>query len=129
MLAVDTNVVVRIVTNDNPRQVGRAAALVAREDIYLTKSVLLETEWVLRFSYQLSRGIIAQALRRFIGLPNVTVEHYDQAISALDGFEAGMDFADALHLAGSARIGRFATFDGKLARKARKLTRIDIVTP
>ena len=50
MLAVDTNLVVRLLTNDEPAQAKRAAAAFAANEIYIAKSVLLETEWVLRFS-------------------------------------------------------------------------------
>ncbi|WP_242470885.1 type II toxin-antitoxin system VapC family toxin [Thiocystis violacea] len=74
MLAVDTNIIVRIVTNDDPEQSPRAIALFERERIFLTKTVLLETEWVLRFSYQLSREAIVRALRKVIGLQQVEIE-------------------------------------------------------
>jgi predicted nucleic-acid-binding protein len=59
MLAVDINVIVRVVADDDPEQSPRAVALFDREGIYLTKAVLLEMEWVLRFSYDLYRETIA----------------------------------------------------------------------
>jgi predicted nucleic acid-binding protein len=57
-----------------------------------------------------------------VGLPNLMVEQQREIAEALDGFERGLDFADALHLASSRRAGRFATFDKKLFRRAEKLT-------
>ncbi|MBZ0094832.1 MAG: type II toxin-antitoxin system VapC family toxin [Sulfuricella sp.] len=127
MLAVDTNLVVRLLANDDTVQTRRAAALFASEQIFISKTVLLESEWVLRFSYELPPKVILQALRNIIGLPNVMVEQQREIAEALDGFEQGLDFADALHLASSRRAGRFATFDKKLIKRAEKLTDIKLV--
>ena len=74
MLAVDTNLIVRLLTHDDAAQARRAAALFAREQIYISRTVLLESEWVLRFSYELPAGVILLALRRLVGLPNVVLE-------------------------------------------------------
>ncbi len=120
MLAVDTNVIVRIVTNDDTEQSPRALALFKQENILLTKTVLLETEWVLRFCYKLSRETIVSALRKVVGLREVEVENVGVVAQALDWHEQGMDFADALHLASSTKAIRFATFDQKLVRMAQK---------
>lgn len=127
MLAVDTNLVVRLLANDDAEQTRRAAALFASERIFISKTVLLESEWVLRFSYELPQKVILQALRNIVGLPNVMVEQQREIAEALDGFEQGLDFAVALHLAGSRRAGRFATFDKKLIKRAGKLTDIELV--
>ncbi len=127
MLAVDTNLIVRLLANDDAAQTRRAAALFSSEQIYLSKTVLLESEWVLRFSYELPPNVILQALRKLVGLPNVVLEQPLEIAEALDGFEQGLDFADALHLAGSRRAGRFATFDQKLIKRARKLTDIELM--
>jgi predicted nucleic-acid-binding protein len=129
MLAVDTNVVVRLVTNDDPEQSVRAIALFEREQIYLPKTVILETEWVLRYAYELERSVVAGSLRAVAGLPNVILEAPAQIALALEWFERGMDFADALHLASSMEAGRWATFDKKFASKAAELTRVRVVTP
>ncbi len=127
MLAVDTNVIVRIVTNDDPEQSPRAVALFEREKILLTKTVLLETEWVLRFSYKLSRETVVSALRKVVGLQQVEVENIGVVAKALDWHEQGMDFADALHLASSTRAIQFATFDEKLAKLAQGLQAKEIL--
>lgn len=89
-----------------------------REQIYVGKTVLLETEWVLRFSYELSRPVILNALKSSVGLPQVTVEDSPAVAEALDLFETGMDFADALHLASSREAAHFATFDERLKKRA-----------
>ena len=54
MIAVDTNVLVRLLTGDDPAQTRRAADLFAQESILIPKTVLLETEWVLRYRYELA---------------------------------------------------------------------------
>ena len=53
MIAVDTNVLVRLLTGDDPAQTQRSVELFAQESILIPKTVLLETEWVLRYSYEL----------------------------------------------------------------------------
>jgi predicted nucleic-acid-binding protein len=127
MLAVDTNVIVRLVTKDEPNQVKRAVALFEREQIFIVKTVLLEVEWVLRYCYEIPADGIASALRKVVGLGNVTVEDPDDVAIALDWFEQGMDFADALHLASSGRAGRFATFDRKMAKLAAELRTVQVL--
>ena len=118
MIAIDTSILVRLVTRDDDAQAKRAAALFEREQIYVGKTVLLETEWVLRFSYELSRPVILNALQNSVGLPQVTVEDSPAVAEALDLFETGMDFADALHLASSREAAHFATFDERLKKRA-----------
>ena len=126
MLAVDTNVVVRLLTNDNPVQVKRAAAAFASDDIFVAKSVLLETEWVLRFSYRLDRESILRGLRGILGLPNLTAEDGLRVAQALIWYEAGLDFADALHLASSSEAQHFGTLDNALVKRARRLSSIEV---
>ncbi len=118
MIAIDSNVLVRLVTRDDDAQAKRAAALFEREAIYVGKTVLLETEWVLRFSYELSRPVILNVLKNTVGLPQVTVEDSPAVAEALGLFEAGMDFADALHLASGREAVQFATFDERLKKRA-----------
>lgn len=120
MLAVDTNVVVRFMTDDDPAQAAIARHLIATQTIHLQKTVLLETEWVLRSLYRFPSLTIAEALRAFIGLPNVQPEQPAMTAQALDWFAQGMDFADALHLAGAEECEAFATFDRKLVAAAKK---------
>jgi predicted nucleic-acid-binding protein len=54
MIALDTNVWVRYVTNDEPDQARRALAILAEaEEIFVAKTTLLELEWILRAAYEL----------------------------------------------------------------------------
>lgn len=120
MLAVDTNVVVRYLTDDDRAQAEIARKLVAGNQILLLKTVLLETEWVLRSLYGFPQPEICAGLRAFTQLPSASVEDADQVGNALAWFEQGMDFADAMHLAGCGDDDVLATFDRKLVTAAKK---------
>lgn len=119
MIALDTNVVVRIVTRDDRRQARMAVAAVRGKRLWLAKTVLLETEWVLRHAYRLRRDAVLRAFRTVMGYPKLDVEDRVSVLKALDWYSAGMDLADALHLASSAGADRFVTFDERLASTAR----------
>jgi predicted nucleic-acid-binding protein len=121
MIAVDANVVVRFLAEDDKAQTDRAEAVLRRGAVLVPKTVLLEAEWVLRAAYGIASGGIAAAFRRLLGLPGVTAEDPSAVARALAWYEHGLDFADALHLASSAGAGRFATFDRSFARRARTL--------
>ncbi|TVQ32818.1 MAG: type II toxin-antitoxin system VapC family toxin [Geminicoccaceae bacterium] len=119
MLAIDTNLIVRYLTGDHPEQSPRARALIDGELVFAPITVVLEVEWVLRSAYDYQPREVARALRAFAGLPTVTVENAAVVAAALDLAEAGMDFADALHLGKSDHCDGLATFDRKFARAAR----------
>ncbi len=118
MHAVDTNVLVRLLTGDDASQARRAAALFKKESIFIPKTVLLETEWVLRRLYRLERAIIASSFRKLGGLENIELEQPLIIAQALQWCEDGMDFADALHLASSHNARKFATFDEQMKKTA-----------
>lgn len=116
MIALDTNVIVRGAAGDEPEQV-QAAARVMREDIlWLPKTVLLEAEWVLRYSYRFDRDKIVEIFQKLLGLENVVCEDRAAVGSAISWFSEGMDFADALHLASSKRADELVTFDREFAK-------------
>jgi len=128
MLAVDADVLVRLVTNDDPAQAGRALSAIERNDIFVGKTVLLELEWVLRYSYELGPDVIFRTLRNILGLGNLQVEDPTGVAKALAMYGAGIDFADALHLISCGPAQRFATSDSKLARKARRHDVVEVVS-
>lgn len=129
MIAVDTNVVVRLLTDDDPQQTRKVVALFAAYDVYVSKTVLLETAWILKFSYELNREQIDRSLRALLGTPGVSAEEPQQVALALDWFGQGLDFADALHLAGSVGTERFATFDRRLIRRAAAIAGLPVGAP
>jgi len=121
MIEVDTNVLVRYLTKDDPQQAQAATAFLAANPCMILQTVLLETVWVLgsKAGYQWERNRIVEQIRYLLGLPTVVVQRPAAVSQALAWYESGMDFADALHLANSG--GRFATFDRRLSDKAKQL--------
>lgn len=119
MLAIDTNLVVRYLTGDHPKQSPRARALIDGEAVFVPVTVMLEVEWVLRSAYGYRPAQIARAMRSFAGLPTVTVEDGAVVAVALDLAESGMDFADALHLGKAAHCEGCVSFDRKFAKAAK----------
>lgn len=119
MTALDTNILVRVLTDDDPAQVRAARDLLASDDTFRVPiTVILETGWVLEAIYELERSVVADGLRHFFGLPNVEVDRSQQVARALQWYEDGLDFADAIHLALSQDADQLATFDRAFARDA-----------
>ncbi len=129
MIAVDTNLLVRILTNDDPIQARRAVKILKSDDIYIPKTVLLETEWVLRHAYEIGRPNIINGFQKLLGLPNVSVEDPDSIYQAISWYENKFDFTDALHLASSRRCESFATFDSSLIKKAQLFSSMEMIKP
>jgi predicted nucleic acid-binding protein len=129
MIAIDTNLVVRYLTGDHPEQAAKARALIDSAQVFVGTAVLLEAEWVLRRVYGYAAAPLAKALRGFAGLRYVTLEDPALAAQALDWMEAGLDFADALHLAKAADCEAFVTFDQRFARAANKLGTVKVRAP
>jgi predicted nucleic-acid-binding protein len=118
VIAADTNVIVRLLTGDEPQQTAKARRLFETETVFLPKTVLLEAEWVLRRLYRTECTAISRALDALISLPNVRCEDESVVRQALEWARAGWDFADALHVAASPAAERFATFDRALIKIA-----------
>lgn len=127
MLAVDTNVIVRYLTNDHPQQSRKAKALIEGREVFACTTVLLETEWVLRGVYGFKPMEVAKALQAFAGLPMVTVEEPAILAKALGWTsDRNMDFADALLLAKAQSCGGLASFDRKFVRLAKAVGGIEV---
>ena len=119
MIALDTNILVRLLVNDDPMQAEIARDLIKHPDgIFIGKTVLLELEWVLRQVYQVDKKTLMAGLTRLLGLPNATIEGVAQVAQAMKDFSKGMDFADALHLASTHGEMLTYTFDKKFAKLA-----------
>jgi predicted nucleic-acid-binding protein len=66
MIAFDTNLLVRAVVDDNPSQVAIVRRLIMRNSVFISRTVLLETEWVLRAVYMKSRDEILEFFRALL---------------------------------------------------------------
>jgi len=122
MIAVDTNVVVRLLTRDDEQQFQKTLTLFATHQIFIPETVLLETEWVLRYAYQFKPDAICDALTKLLGLAKVKTGRPAIAAQAIALARQGLDFADALHLASSQECARLATFDAAFIKRAKGLT-------
>ncbi|MBF2056155.1 MAG: type II toxin-antitoxin system VapC family toxin [Cyanobacterium sp. T60_A2020_053] len=71
MIAVDTNILVRLITQDDEIQYQQSLKLFDHENIFIADTVILETEWVLRFAYKFQPLEICQVFRTVFGLSNV----------------------------------------------------------
>jgi predicted nucleic-acid-binding protein len=130
MKSLDTSVLARffIDDDDDPEAVKqRPAATVAMAvRSFVSVTVLLEFEWVMRGFYHLGASDVVRVLRALAGIEHITIEDRVSVLAACDALEGGMDFADALHLTRSARASSFVTFDQRLAKRSKAL---GIVTP
>lgn len=129
MRAVDTNVIVRYLTGDDPVQSKKARAVIGQEPVFVPRTVVLEVEWVLRSAYGFPRERIIPALRALAGLPGVSVEDADLVAKAMGWAEDGLDFADALHLAAADGCEGFLTFDRRSKRAAASLGSVPVAAP
>jgi predicted nucleic-acid-binding protein len=131
VIAVDTNIPVRYLVEDDVAQTDRAETVLRSRSVFLPKTVLLETEWVLRTLYRFERAAIEDGLTRLLGLPGIEVEDRPAVALALAWYGQGpLAFADALHLASSRHADAFATFDQTLRRRARAIAdAIPVVAP
>ena len=126
MIAVDTNILVRLLTDDDPKQAADAGALVAANPVWIAKTVLLETIWVLRSQYGFGDHSIRQAIAELLGLDNIQVEDPAQVAAALILGASDVDFADALHLCSRPPAAVFASFDRAFIRRARRAGIVDV---
>lgn len=129
MRAIDTNVIVRILTNDDPLQAAAARALVDGEKVAVATSVFLETEWVLRSTYRLGAIAVRGALRKFIGHRHVVLLEEAVVLRGLDLADQGLELADALHVAATGECSAFVTFDTAMIRTARTISSITVEGP
>ena len=102
MIGLDTNVLVRYLTQDDPAQFAKAAVFIdaasEREEQFLVNTpVLCELVWVLAAVYDYSREEIAQALEQIFTTAQFEIERLDEARQALGDFRSSKaDFSDAL---------------------------------
>jgi predicted nucleic-acid-binding protein len=120
MTAVDTNVVVRLLTADDPEQAAAARSVFAGDFVWIGRTVLLETAWVLSSAYGFEDSAIRDALARLLGLPNVQTEDISSVTAALNLNAQSLDFADALHLTARPHGADFVSFDKAFVRRAKR---------
>jgi len=121
MIALDTNVLARLVTNDNRTQAKEAATLIdSGVALFVPASVMLELEWVLRGAYQLDKKTIVRTFEHLLSIRNVSFERQADVEIALQHYALGFDFADALHHSACANCKAIASFDKQFQKLVTK---------
>ncbi len=118
MNAVDTNVLVRLVTRDDAKQTAAAEEFVSR-GAWVSHIVLAETIWVLAAVYELKPHSLAIAIEMLVNHQCLTVQDRSTALAALEQFKQkpGLGFSDCLVLETARKAGHLplGTFDRKLS--------------
>jgi len=129
MIAIDTNILARYAVKDDRAQAAAATDFIARNHCFLLKTVLLELVWVLSSptGYNLQRKVVQERLLHILGLPTIETEDAAGVALALSWYTGGMDFADALHLAGCIDLEGMATFDRHFVSCSKKLKNVPSV--
>jgi predicted nucleic-acid-binding protein len=121
MLAVDTNVLVRLITRDDAAQV-RAAEEFVGKGAWISHLILAETMWVLDSVYELSRDQISTAAEMLLNHEELTLQDADVVRAALNQFRdhGKVEFSDCLALEIARKAGHIplATFDRDFAKLA-----------
>jgi predicted nucleic-acid-binding protein len=135
MIGLDTKVLARYYIDDAGDAQAQRQRLAARrliesgQALMVSKTVILELEWVMRGYYGFSQTDVASVMRHILGMTHVTVEDRAVVEQALTNSHDGVDFADALHHASYKACSSVATFDDqKFARRAKKLGMVPSVT-
>ena len=119
MLAVDTNVLVRLLTRDDADQVHAAEGFISK-GAWVSHLVLAETFWVLASVYDLSRIQIATAIEMLLNHRELSLQDADVVTAALGHYRrrAAVDFSDCLVLEIARKAGHLpvATFDRNFAK-------------
>jgi len=126
MIAVDTNVLVRLLVADHPKQTRAVRSLFGTETIWIAKTVLLEAAWVLRSVYGFDESAISDAFGKLLGLRNVHAEDQQCVAAALALTSHGIEFADALHLSSRPLGAAFVSLDRPFIRRAIRAGATDV---
>ena len=123
MIALDTNVLIRYLTRDNPEQAEAARALLQGLTInnpgFICREVVIEVVWVLERSYRFRRERIANIVVELVATDTLVIEDDNDVAQAAAAYREGSaDFSDLMILAAANRVGAqpLYTFDRRFAR-------------
>ena len=115
--AVDTCVIARVITQDDPVQ-SPLAVEALRTPCYLTLTVILESVWLLASRYKMDRPTIVASLNDIIDAPSMKCEQQSLVYWALDRYLAGASIGDMIHLVSAQHQDAMLTFDGAMKTDA-----------
>lgn len=122
MIAIDTNVLIRLFVGDDDGQVAVVTKMLGRrthESIFVSDLVILETSWTLSARYGWSAGEIADAFTDLMALSRVALENEARLVACLSAYRRGADLADELIVRSARDKGstHFATFDKGIIKR------------
>jgi predicted nucleic-acid-binding protein len=121
MTALDTNILVRYLAQDDAAQFQKVLQMLNRKRamFFVCDLVLAETDWVLRSLYDWTGGEVADAFARLTTIHNLTFEKESRLRSSLKALREGADLADELIVRTCRDHGArgFATFDKDIVRR------------
>ena len=127
MIGLDTNILARYYVDDEndaeaqKQQIAAKKLFESGQDLKVSKTVMLEFEWVLRGYYRFDVSEVVSAFQNLLSQSHVHIEAREEVEQALSGLEDGLDFADALHHANYQDCEAMASFDDrKFARRVKK---------
>ena len=120
MIALDTNILARLLLADDAAQLARVKSLLGKKQNYTAPiTVMLELVWVLEAN-DCAPPDIERGIKLLLGLANFKPANAQELKQALAWYADGLDFADALHLALSQDAKQLVTFNKKFAKMAKK---------
>jgi predicted nucleic-acid-binding protein len=122
VIAVDTNIIIRFLTHDDELQYKKAFSVFNKNEVFIPDTVILETEWILRYAYSFSTEEITIAMVNLFGLKNVHLSAPVYIEQAIKWYKQGLDFSDAMHLSQCQEVEKLYTFDKAFISKAKNMT-------
>lgn len=129
MISVDTNIIIRFLTHDDDLQYKKAFSIFDAHEVFISNTVILETERVLRYAYDFSPEDICNAFINLFGLKNIHLPNPTFIAQAIEWYKHGLDFSDALHLTQCQQYEKLYTFDKKFSSNANGLTNCSVILP
>ena len=133
MIGLDTNVLARYYVIDQSdaeamRQRPLAQRLIESDKkLAVSKTVILELEWLLRGYYQHDRAQVLTVLHHLLSRTNVLIEDTQTVTRALASYKSGVAFGDALHHASYSNCDSMASFDDR--KFARRVAALGLLPP
>lgn len=121
MKAIDTNLVIRLLLDDDPAQSAKVKLLLQSGDVVVPPTVVLETLWVLRSRYGATDEALLDSMTTLARFAGVSIGTPEQSAEFFRLWQGGLDPQDAAHLAFVDEVDAFVTFDRSLVKRAKKL--------
>ena len=126
-VAIDTNVLVRVIVKDNDIQARKALRFIKKHGVVFVSSIVLcETAWVLESCYEIKKAELISVLESILRIDQLNIEHSEAAWLAVSDFkDTSADFSDCL-IAAIAKM-RGCDLVGTFDKKASKIESFSLI--